>query len=261
MKFSKRMKVAFLAGAACLALLAFSSCSSKNDSADPSNMAGDVLVTPTPVPTVEPTPMPTPTPTPEPFAATGAQGYISIADTNIDYQIMLGPDNEYYLDKDESGNHSVSGSIYIDYRNADPTRRRNIVIMGHNMKNHGMFADLHYFEKEDFFNEHMEFEIELFGQKLLCRVAYAGMINYEEYYFMKVDFKDDQEFLDFINTALTTQARFKDSSYVPSADDQLITLFTCVSHTIQDSDLNRWLVVARVVDVLGEAEHPTAGTV
>lgn len=103
---------------------------------------------------------------------------------------MLGSDNEYYMDHDEEGNSSASGSIYIDYRNADPTRRQNIIIMGHNMKNHGMFADLHYFEDEDFLNEHMEFEIELFGEKLLCRIAYVGMVNYEEYYFMRVDFDD-----------------------------------------------------------------------
>ncbi|MGI6193264.1 MAG: class B sortase [Christensenellales bacterium] len=246
-----------------LAML-LSACGSPEPEPSPTpDLVEEVLPTPTIEPTPEPTPSPTPepTPTPEPNAATGVQGYISMPNTKVDYLITLGEDNDYYLEHDINGKKTVYGWIYFDYRNADPARRRNVIIYGHNMKDDTMFGDLHKYEDKDFFKKNMEYEMEMFGERYRIRLAYVAMINYKEYNFIKTKFKDDADFLDFINTALTTQARFKDEEYTPSADDTLITLVTCVSRRESNKDLKRWVVVGRVVEDLGPAQHETAGYV
>jgi len=253
-----RIKLVFTALLLAALTAIICACSAGPEPTPTPYLTEDVLPTPA-APTPSPTPEPTPTPTPEPDAAAGVQGYISIEDTKIDYLVTIAEDNEYYLDHDKDGKETYYGWIYFDYRNASPLRRRNVVIYGHNMKDDTMFGDLHKFEDEDFFNEHMEYEIEMFGEKYRIRLAYAAMINYKEYNFIQTKFTSDESFLEFINTALTTQARFKDSSYVPSADDTLVTLVTCVSKSVPDKDLKRWIVVGRVVEDLGKAEHETAG--
>lgn len=253
-----RIKLVFTALLLAALTAIICACSAGPEPTPTPYLTEDVLPTPA-APTPSPTPEPTPTPTPEPDAAAGVQGYISIEDTKIDYLVTIAEDNEYYLDHDKDGKETYYGWIYFDYRNASPLRRRNVVIYGHNMKDDTMFGDLHKFEDEDFFNEHMEYEIEMFGEKYRIRLAYAAMINYKEYNFIQTKFTSDENFLEFINTALTTQARFKDSSYVPSADDTLVTLVTCVSKSVPDKDLKRWIVVGRVVEDLGKAEHETAG--
>jgi len=249
----KKLLAIVLALMALAVLLA--ACGSQGE-AEPTptpELTEDVLPTPTPGPT------PSPTPTPEPFAATGVQGYISMPNTKVDYLITLAEDNDYYLEHDINGKKTVYGWIYFDYRNADPARRRNVIVYGHNMKDDTMFGDLHKYQDKDFFQKNMEFEMEMFGKRCRVRLAYVGMINYKEYNFIKTKFKSDEDFLEFINAALTTQARFKDETYTPSAEDTLVTLVTCVSRREQDKELKRWVVVGRVVEDLGPALHETAG--
>lgn len=234
-------------------------CASEPEPSPTPDLIEDVLPTPTIEPTPAPSPTPEPTPTPEPDAATGVQGHISVEGTKIDYLITLAEDNDYYLDHDINGKKTVYGWIYFDYRNADPARRKNVVVYGHNMKDDTMFGDLHKYEDKDFFKNHMEYEMEMFGKRYRIRLAYVAMINYKEYNFIQTKFRDDQSFLDFINTALTTQARFKDEEYTPSTADTLVTLVTCVSRSVPDKDLNRWIAVGRVVEDLGPAQNETAG--
>ena len=48
-----------------------------------------------------------------------AVGWITFADTPIDYPVMQGKDNEEFLNKDPFGNFALSGSVFLDFRN-DP---------------------------------------------------------------------------------------------------------------------------------------------
>ena len=78
-----------------------------------------------------------------------------------------------------------------------------------------MFTNLHKYEDEDFMRSHMSFEMELFGKKYNCQVIYVAQIDYREYNFIQTKFEGDEDFPNFVNEALTTQARFKDGEYVP----------------------------------------------
>ena len=69
-------------------------------------------------------------------------GWIKINETYINYPILQGKTNEYYLKKDIYGAYDFSGSIFV-YSDVDKNfEDENTVIYGHNMNNHRMFAHL-----------------------------------------------------------------------------------------------------------------------
>lgn len=79
--------------------------------------------------------------------------WLTIPNTNIDYPIVAGADNVYYLDKDIHKNKAKAGTIFVDYRCAPNFTGFNTVVYGHNMKNRSMFGDLREFADSSFFEE------------------------------------------------------------------------------------------------------------
>ena len=72
--------------------------------------------------------------------------WIESDEGSIDYPVVKGKDNYYYLYHAVTGQRNLVGSIFMDYRNesmADPM----IMIYGHVVKNGTMFASLHEFKK------------------------------------------------------------------------------------------------------------------
>lgn len=80
--------------------------------------------------------------------------WLTVDDTNIDYPIMQGKNNEEYLNKDPYGDYSLSGSIFLDFRNSADFTDPYSLIYGHHMEGNYMFGALHSFLEEDFFDEH-----------------------------------------------------------------------------------------------------------
>jgi len=50
----------------------------------------------------------------------------------LNYPVMYGPDNEFYLTRDFYGNNSYAGSVFMDIRNNPAIIDRNIILYGHN---------------------------------------------------------------------------------------------------------------------------------
>lgn len=97
----------------------------------------------------------------EKFALTNLQeinseicAWIRIDDTNIDYPMVIGKDNNEYLNKDYKKNYSTSGSIFLDYRNDRDFNDDYNIVYGHNLEADLMFSNIKKFENEDFFNSH-----------------------------------------------------------------------------------------------------------
>ena len=87
-------------------------------------------------------------------------GYIQIPNTNINYPVVQGEDNEYYLHHGLDKGELYAGSIFIDNEvdlslgdTSETVQDRTISIFGHNMKNKTMFGDLVKFKKQAFLDE------------------------------------------------------------------------------------------------------------
>ena len=85
-----------------------------------------------------------------------ATSWLYIPGTLIDYPLVQGPDNDYYLDRDAYGNKSKAGGIFINFANAPDMSDPKTVIFGHNMSDGTMFTDLHKYASEDFGKVHQD---------------------------------------------------------------------------------------------------------
>ncbi|MCL2300259.1 MAG: class B sortase [Firmicutes bacterium] len=85
-------------------------------------------------------------------------GWITVPYTNIDYPIVQGKDNSYYLRRDLNGEPARPGTIFMDYR-CDGGGAGFSVVYGHNMKSGAMFGTLKRYEDKAFLAAHPEGKI------------------------------------------------------------------------------------------------------
>lgn len=81
-------------------------------------------------------------------------GWIYSENTQINYPVMRGESNETYLHTMINGAYNSAGSIFMDFRCAPDLSDFNTIIYGHHMKNGSMFASLHQYTKQEFYDEH-----------------------------------------------------------------------------------------------------------
>ena len=81
-------------------------------------------------------------------------GWIKLDETMIDYPIVQGSNNSYYLSRSAEKRSSKSGAIFLDYRAEKDFSNFSSVIYGHNMKAGTMFGGLEKFKDEDYFKSH-----------------------------------------------------------------------------------------------------------
>ena len=74
----------------------------------------------------------------------------------LDYPVVQGTDNSYYLHHTFRREYNIAGSIFLDARNtADFSDSKNI-IYGHNMRDGSMFHVLRKFQDLDFYQANLE---------------------------------------------------------------------------------------------------------
>lgn len=106
--------------------------------------------------------------------------------TNINYPIVQGEDNNFYLKHGYDGSWQYAGSIFVDASNKKPFEDFNTIIYGHRMNNGLMFYPLgNYFGDSGFdFAKAKENQIEIYvydgtkhGKKYIVDVFAASRIN------------------------------------------------------------------------------------
>lgn len=80
--------------------------------------------------------------------------WLTVDDTEIDYPVMQGIDNNEYLNKDPFGEYSLAGSIFLDVRNAPDFSNPYSLIYGHHMEYGKMFGALDAFLNEEYLDAH-----------------------------------------------------------------------------------------------------------
>ena len=83
-----------------------------------------------------------------------AVGWLYIPDSSVNYPIMQGDDNDFYLHHAYDGSSLKSGSIFLDYRCENRFMNPINIVYGHNMSNGSMFAGLLKFADSAYFDRH-----------------------------------------------------------------------------------------------------------
>ena len=81
-------------------------------------------------------------------------GWLYCEDTVINYPVLYGVDNEYYLERDYRGSYDPSGSIFSDAANIKGFVDSNVILYGHHMQDMSMFATLKYWLDQDYYEKH-----------------------------------------------------------------------------------------------------------
>lgn len=79
----------------------------------------------------------------------------------LEYPVVRGEDNSYYLNHTVQKTYNIAGSIFLDYRNERDFSDCKNIIYGHNMKDGSMFHVLRNYRNVAFFREHTEMELYL----------------------------------------------------------------------------------------------------
>lgn len=80
--------------------------------------------------------------------------WLSIDGTNIDFPVVIGKDNKYYLTHTADNQNSSLGAIFADYRTNMDFLDFSTIFYGHNIEGGKMFAALIDFKEREFFDTH-----------------------------------------------------------------------------------------------------------
>ncbi len=168
-------------------------------------------------------------------------GWIYSENTQINYPVLQGKDNDQYLHTMINGQYNSSGSIFMDYADDASLNGFKAVLYGHHMKNGSMFASLRQYRTQEFYDEHttMWYLTPTQTYRLDVIAGYIGedsSIIYAPFY--------DQETLDQYLEFALSRTTFT-ANQIPENIDKILVLSTC-SYETEDA---RYVVVTVPVPV------------
>lgn len=177
-------------------------------------------------------------------------GWITVPGTIIDYPVVQGSDNDYFLTHDYKGDSNRNGAIYLDFRVDFEYGRisRNVIIHGHHMKSGVMFANLVKYDDPEFLRQNPIVRFDSMYEDSLWVIfavmkidAYGGEDGMPTFDFMKCDFADDGEFAQYV-ADIRARSVYDTAGIVDvNGSDSIITMSTCS----YEYDNFRTVIVAR----------------
>ncbi len=157
--------------------------------------------------------------------------WIYIPDTNVNLPVAQSPDDDnYYLEHDVYKDYSFPGTIFSQSMNKKDYSDRVTVLYGHNMLDGSMFATLHNFGDEDFFNSHPYFYIYTQDRMLTYEIISAH--EYDDRHIMNsYDFTKDDVFSEWIKSAKNPHYFYSNvrEEVNPDLNSKLVILSTCLN--------------------------------
>ena len=173
-------------------------------------------------------------------------GWIYLPNTLINYPIVQGEDNQYYLNYTWDNKKSVTGAIFLEATNAPDLTDFRSIIYGHNMANSTMFGSLHRYSSRSYWEQY----------PYVYLVTDEGVLRYDIYSSYKaaidsktyaLDLEETEKRASFIK--LTKDESELDTDIVPEVTDRILTLSTCMG-----SSTHRRVVHAKLTMVEVEIE-------
>ena len=154
--------------------------------------------------------------------------YLKVLGTNIDYVIVKGNDNDYYLNHNFNKEYSVIGWPFADYRNKFDGTDKNIIIYGHNIKTGSMFGTLKtVLEKKWQNNLENRKIIFITENESSIYEVFSTYIVEPEMYYISTNFETDNKYQTFLNE-LITRSNYNYNINV-NTSDTILTLSSCTT--------------------------------
>ncbi len=150
--------------------------------------------------------------------------WIWIPGTGIDYPVVQGPDNEYYLNRTADRQQSIIGSIFMEYRNSQDFQDDVTILYGHHIRGGRMFSELSGYKNQSFYEAHPEvmlytpdktYRVELFAGHILDGAGTTFPLIFAKQ-------ADRQQWIASVRAA----SLFHSDTYV-LPEDRILALCTC----------------------------------
>ena len=159
-------------------------------------------------------------------------GWIKINNTSVDYPVVKGSDNDYYLKRSFYKKVNGAGWIYMDYRNDIDNMDKNTIIYGHNMRGSSklMFTTLEKYAKKESWYSKKENQIITFNtvnQNMNWQIfsIYVAESDTNVDNYIKTKFLNDNEYQEFLNSQKSKS--IYDFGIEVTSDNNILTLTTC----------------------------------
>lgn len=171
-------------------------------------------------------------------------GWIYSADTPINYPVVRGEDNDFYLHRFLDGSYNASGTIFLDIACEGDFSSRNTIIYGHHMNDGSMFASLSEYRKQgqEYYDKHSVMYLNTPTQNYKIEV-FSGFITDAESDVYAVSFSSEESFTSYIQR-MKGQSVFESGVEV-QPDDNIVTLSTCA----YDFENARFVILGRLVPI------------
>lgn len=152
------------------------------------------------------------------------KGWIWSPDTDIDYPVVQGSDNDYYLNHTTDQKVSIIGSIFMESKNRGNFHDDVSVLYGHHIRAGRMFSALLGYKEQSYYENHpvmylytpeADYLVELFAGQVLdgSNVDFPLM------------FESDEKGQEWIGQLLNSSTF--SSGHKPNAGDRILALCTC----------------------------------
>lgn len=176
-------------------------------------------------------------------------GWIEIPNTTVNYPVLKGKDNSYYLNHDYEKKFSNLGSIFLDKDVDIEKPSTNLLMYGHRNKSNMMFEQVYKYRSEAFYKEHPNIRVTTLNsdsEYTIIGAMYAKSYEFNEdldgsafKFYNFIEANNEEEFDNYINNIKNNSVYNIDET--ARYGDKLITLCTC-EYTQKNG---RFIVVAK----------------
>ena len=159
--------------------------------------------------------------------------WIHIPDTTIDYPVVQGSDNTFYLNHTASGAENPSGAIFLDAGCDTAFTGDHYIIYGHNMRTKKMFGGLKdlydpIYNEEASLLIHPDIIIDIPGEEIIYHIFSVRRINLDtQQGIYALNFPDDRGREEYVEEARRQSLLKEEESFYPGSS--ILTLSTCSS--------------------------------
>ena len=158
-------------------------------------------------------------------------GWIKVNNTNVDYPVVKGRDNSFYLNHSLDKSYNAAGWPFVDYQTKLDGTDENIVIYGHNRQDGPMFGSLEDILKPEWYNNEENLYITYTTEEGEELYQVFSIYNIKrELYYTTNNFTSDDEYVEFLNELESRS--IVDFNVDLDKDDSILTLSTCADHNV-----------------------------
>lgn len=151
-------------------------------------------------------------------------GWLYCEDTPINYPVVQGEDNSYYLKHLFDGTYNANGCLFLDCRVASNFSDTHSIIYGHHMQNGSMLSSIDGYKDQAYYEAHPSLMLMTPDKNYLVEL-FAGYVTDVEADAWEVGFRDELTWETWVAAAID-RSTFR-SDIRPAVGEKILTLSTC----------------------------------